>query len=103
MLERAVGAERSPWGLGGPLGIQGLADSCGHSLCRGKIGLSLSFQMADPEVEASFLILVLGPETEVLCLSHSSCREPQCVILVLKPLVPASVWGRGPCTALISY
>ena len=52
--------------------------------------------MADPEVEASFLILVLGPETEVLCLSHSSCREPQCVILVLKPLVPASVWGRGP-------
>lgn len=64
---------------------------------------SHSFQMADPEVEASFLILVLGPETEVLCLSHSSCREPQCVILVLKPLVPASVWGRGPCTALISY
>ena len=29
--------------------------------------------MADPEVEASFLILVLGPETEVLFLIHSSC------------------------------
>ena len=48
--------------------------------------------MADPEVEASFLILVLGPETEVLFLIHSSCWVPQCVILVLKPLVPA-LWG----------
>ena len=57
MLERAVGAERSPWGLGGPLGIQGLADSCGHSLCRGKIGLSLSFQMADPHLGTGALAL----------------------------------------------
>lgn len=32
--------------------------------------------MANPEVEASFLILVLGPETEVLSLVHGGCWEP---------------------------
>ena len=49
--------------------------------------------MANPEVEASFLILVLGPETEVFFSGSPRLLGAPCVILFLKPLVPAL---RGP-------
>ena len=47
--------------------------------------------MADPEVEASFLILVLGPETEVLFLIHNIC---------IRCLDPGTLCGDKELTCL---